>query len=207
MPIIGSSRIFQIKDFQTLASQSLLNVYNYIATGPGDYDAEDVARAVEADVVASVAGSLQTPDVVHTIIEAEEITVLDNFFSGASVVGAGAIPGQVQPNYVAVTLSLRRATKETRNGSKRIAGISEDDMAGNIIGAGYMVGMNVVAAKMGLTLTVISGGDLTPIILSKRRDGNGDLLPVSQWWYNFISDVVPSNVVTTQNSRKLGVGV
>lgn len=207
MPVIGSNRIFEIKDFQLHGSETYLNVYYYHGVGGGAYAAEQVAREFEDHVIDPAILLIQHSGITRQTIEVTEIQVDNNFFQGNSEAGTGSLAGVALPNFCAASFQLDRATKETRNGRKRIGGQTEEVAQGNFWTTGFQTVMDSVAVVLESVFVCLDGGDMEPVIVSKRRDTQGNLLPVAQWVYNDVASCTPIYAIKHQNTRLLGRGV
>ena len=105
------------------------------------------------------------------------------------VVGADLNP------FTSVSWRYNRATKDTRNGSKRYAGMVEENVVGEVFTAAYQTACNGHAGLLGADITTV-GGIFNPIIIGKETVTPG------LWNYNTLSSVQFLNRVTSQISRK-----
>lgn len=111
--------------------------------------------------------------------------------------------GDIAPVFLAATAKLVVPSRLTRPGSKRFFGLYEADIILNNVVAGYQT---LIAAILNAQLpNFILGApaatlQLNPVVISKDTSG---LHSVSQQWNSFII----SNLVSTQNTRKLGRGI
>lgn len=132
---MGLGDLIQITDFQRYLGQDVLNVFYYritSITGLDNTAYEVMADWFEADWVQLVKG-LQTPDLVHTSIEIRNMSNGLDFYSlPINVPGIDNTGGAVSsPSYVSLGFKLIRESLATRNGYKRIGGLSDANIAGN----------------------------------------------------------------------------
>ena len=209
MPQIGDSHVWKVLHFQSKSGgQQVLNVYHYhypdLPLVPG---AQSIAEAFNDDIVPLVA-ACQSDTVLHERVAVEQLGSLTDYYELATTVTTGDLTGESLPVFNALRLDYVRASKETRSGSKRIAGLIETWVSGDFLTATGATERAALASALGDMLTV---GIFTvePVILGIRYVPDTDPkipLPVSEWVYNPISGVVVNSEITTQNSRKRGRG-
>lgn len=209
MPTIGSTFVYEIKDYQIYAGQQVLNIYNYYQVETvTPASASAVATVFDQDILSEVV-KIQNTAVAHTLIEVTQLGSLSNFGTRTPTNDQGTLPGgteNVAP-FIAARLDLLRTTKETRRGYKRIVGQKEENMVGAYWSSAYIALLETLANVLSLQLPVTAESVvLEPCIVGIRKDVNGNQLPVAQWVYNQVADVQAQPVITTQNSRKLGRG-
>ena len=108
----------------------------------------------------------------------------------------GLVTGTAQPPYIAWEFIYRRATALTRNGFKRFAGVTEEDVdqAGNVQ-AGILANLVALADDLEQPLTGPGSQPFSPVIYGRPIPSN----PTPR--IGFVSQVQFLRV-TTQNSRK-----
>lgn len=202
MPQVDDQIIYEIKDYQTAGGQEILNVWHYRGTGLYNPVAEIVATAFATDVITQIL-TTQNTGVVHTSVEVTELTSVSNFFTLSLSGYTGGVTGSNMAQFLAYSLRMVRTTRDTRGGWKRIVGLIEENVTGGTFTAGFLSDIDDVAAAAADFLAV-GIGSLTPIILSKRYSELPvrELLPVDEWYFNDVSNVLAINRITTQNSRK-----
>jgi hypothetical protein len=207
MPIIGTNHVWRVKHFQELDGQQVLNVYHYqIPDGPLGTNAPEIAAAFEATVVDEIR-TIQDISVSHVLLQVEQLGSLTDF-TEVALSGTGELVGQDLANFVAMRFDYLRTTKETRNGAKRICGLNEEVVFGNSYDAAFFTLMQGVAVVLGSNL---SAGFTAPqpVIVGIRYVPDSDPreeLPVAEWVFNPVSEVVANPIQTTQNTRKRGRG-
>lgn len=111
--------------------------------------------------------------------------------------------GDFAPVFLACAAKLVVPSRLTRPGSKRFFGLYEADMASNAVSAGFQT---LVAAILNAQLPNFVLGapaatvQLNPVIVGRDTSG---LKSVSQAWNSFVI----SNLIATQNTRKVGRGI
>jgi len=201
-------QIVRITDEQVLSSQQIINVYFYQITGiaPGDpLEIDEVAQgwwnAVNATLRDCQSSALQ-----HVSVIAEAIGGDKDYFEytipPAERAGTSPFTGQQSSTFEAYSITLVPATRQTRPGSKRVAGVVENAMGdfGQIVPTqlSFLEDFgDVIAAP--LNIGILGTSEISPVIY---RPGNGINPPV-------VNPVVGYRValrVSTQNTRKIGKG-
>lgn len=173
----------------------IMNVFYYSETVNPTSNAE-VEEFIQEwiDNIQPAILAFQSDQIVYLEIRAEHIGGI--YFSSISQ-GAvdGVISGSALPPYYAYEFIYRRATRATRNGFKRFAGVIEEaiDQGGNVTGG---VATALTAAETVLDDTLnMSWGAASPIIYGPQ----GPAHPADV--ENPVSEVAFQRI-TTQNSRK-----
>lgn len=204
MPVVGNTSLYEVKLFSIMHGQTMLNRFFYQSgVTPDSVDAPDVSTAFETECGPSweLAVSAEWDS---TIIETDEVTSIQNFSTRAATIGVGALAGETVGPNIAMAIRLFRATKETRSGWKRIAGLVEANQADGVLTGGQIALTQVLGGKFQNTLTV-STQALFPVIVRKTYTGDPPVLnPASQWIYNIIVGATAQANATTQNTRKYG---
>jgi len=192
--------VFRITDFQTLFGEEVLNVFFYRVTAIGTPTPTlaDIALNFQVTVQEPIEG-IQASQVFHNLLRLENLMNAAEFLDETLTGQTGTVTGECMPSFTAWSLLMRRTTKLTRNGSKRIAGVLEAWVQN-----GVFVGLdaNMEAAQDALA-AVIEGTfppaayELTPVIVGRTPSG--------------LLDLTRQNIVragefrgpSTQNSRKV----
>jgi hypothetical protein len=208
MPAIGSSFVFEIRDIQVYVQQTVINVYHFLQDGGAFADAAlNVANQWASDVLLDIL-AIQNTGLEHVRLEVEQLGSLTNYAELALTGQNGTESGGFMPPFVSAPFTYLRSTKETRNGSKRFAGMTDENVTADGFIPTYQNELDALATVLGADLVT---GAFThhPVILGKRYDKTVDppeLLPVAQWVINPISGVQAGTNPTTQNTRKIGRG-
>lgn len=197
MPLITSG-LYQIVLEQQMDGQVLLNRFWYENTLGLD-DLQDIcAAAFDLDVLPGLS-LIQSDTLSYVSITCKNVTGSLADFVRVPVTTVGTLTGQPIATFNAAGYSLIRTTKETRNGSKRFAGQTEIEASGQIWSAAFFT---VLAGFSGVLLGDITepGGTFDPVI------GRFNPLTPTLWTANPIANVSASINITSQVSRKRGVG-
>lgn len=196
--------LIQVVDNQEYLEQQVLNVYYYritAITGLDDTYLPILNDWFETNVLTPVA-ALQVDGLLHLSREWKNLSNgVDLFVDGSIVPGAQSVsPSLYTPSYVSLGFILRRESLVTRNGYKRIAGISESLISGNTyVGTGDGIPDIEEAFAKDIQLGLVTVAE--PIILKRPID-----VPVASYEYSSIGSS-SFRGLGTQNSRKKGRGV
>lgn len=199
MPVVGGRKIYEVQIVGQMGGQETRNIFYYVSDLA--VPAADILTAWDAkfraDWEACVSLNWQGVELL-----ADELTSLSNFANLPIVGWVGLITGDTLPPQSAFDIKLLRASKETRNGRKRICGVPESGQSSGNLTAGQAALLQTLAAHMDDVITV--GIDsIEPIILRRTFAGTPPVLePIANWIYNDIAAVATQTVVTTQNTRK-----
>jgi hypothetical protein len=192
--------LYQLIVRQSLDNQEILNVYHYKATGAAGWGADALAHAFYDGIDDLLA--IQTTSLHVLAIEAINLMLDTDFYVYTNVpyLTAGSATGEPMPPYCSFTFMLERSSRLSRNGSKRIAGMTEtaSDDGVNPTGA-YATKLNLAAAVINAELEGPAGSLYTPVILHPIRPGHPTLTST------FINGVRFTGF-GTQNTRKIGRG-
>ena len=198
--------IIVIRDFQTLFQQQILNVYTLRVVSFSGNPGYDLLLEGFEERVVNLVRSLQCPDLVHTRLEVDNLTNGLEFASldiNAPGTNTCANPS---PPFVSVGIRLARATKLTRNGYKRYAGIDESNYTDGVLTSASQNAWqanvaDVLATGIGPSSSSAQFVFESVIVGRVPVTGAYDLNRVNE----VTSAVVQPNV-TTQNTRKFGRG-
>lgn len=130
MPSVGDILRFTV--FQSYLGQVCLNVdFREIDSLPPGSVTESVLALSYANLYETEVLPIQHQDVTLTRVLCENLT--DGVSFGETFPNVvGTQTGDPMPSYVSLAMKLSRTTKVTRNGSKRIVGVQEQNVDGNI---------------------------------------------------------------------------
>lgn len=180
----------------TVLGQLCLNVFYYVVKST------NVAGSLQDALVAfSLQFQTSYEDIVSNQATFDQLDV-ENVTDGVSfastpLLWSGNESGSAMSAYYAAGVRLNRASKITRNGYKRIAGLAEPSIANGDYESGYLNRLSAFADDCATDITQTPFTDLVdlqPVIASFNADGT---LRAT----NAISSAVPYGP-TTQNSRK-----
>jgi len=201
--------VYELVDTYTALGQQMKNVYFYqIGTGLS-FDAQNLVDDWIANVLPDIR-SVQTADIIHTAVSAR------NLFNPAetgetlhSLAGTHAGMGERLSPFAAFGFTLARQTAATKSGKKRVYAGGEGVVNAGLISDGsYLTELLALATEFAATITVSLVQRWFPVIVKRILEGTSYRLPVSQAeaTVNGVDAGLVSSIVTTQNSRKIGVG-
>jgi hypothetical protein len=191
---------------QTLLGEQCFNIYQYVCSGlVGDVHLLNFLQEVR-DTMIPEQVALQSQDVNVDELRAENLSNgLDFSVLGVDIDGTIAVPSM--PSATAAAFKLEVATRETRPGSKRLCGLSEDDVTGNLWAP---AAPDLTAYLAQLESWIVAEGDDPPdnatfIMQIIGRD------PITKQYdldrRQHVSNVSVRGTVTTQTSRRAGRGI
>lgn len=206
MPTIVGEEVFELKDFQTIGTNSVLNVYAYkLRDGQPSPTAADVAAGFEADVITPML-PFQHDTLEHVNIEIRELLTDDNFADVPTAL-FGTRLGDEEMNFVALSVKLNRDTRATRNGFKRIGGMIKADIAQNLFTQAYVDDFVTALNNPMLEIEAPSSTALLDlVILRKTAPGSPVILPEDEWDWNGVTSISASRTVKHQTTRLVGRG-
>ena len=182
---------------QNLFGETACNVFYYVvAAWTGNLSYSDALDEFLTAVGAKQA-AMQSTAVTWEQIKVENVTNGVDFDIKTSGLPSGGTTGDSLPSYVAAGFRLDRETGVTRNGFKRVAGIIEAQVLGNVF-TGASDGDTVAYANaLNDSLILDVNDELVPVIVGRNANGTLDLTRI-----NNITTVTIKPNITTQNSRK-----
>ena len=204
--------IWEVIDVQDFDGQEVLNVYFYRSDNLGDVGgtAEDLANSWVDNVLPEIA-DMQNAALTHVSVNVRNLyNDADTFELPISVPGEVTVAGDHLPVFTAVPFRLVHANGAIKPGSKRLAGISEDAQADGVVNVGaYITLLNETADALLASLPHLSVIDVWyPVIVKRILDGGNYRLPenVGEAVFGVLTDVLWDALLTSQVSRKIGVG-
>jgi len=197
--------LYQLIDRQEFASQTVLNVYYYrlVSSGGSAPFANDLALAFFETLIPAII-DVQVEGLHHNALEVSCPDDPSDFITLTIVApdGVGTAGTDGLPPFVAGAIRLNRASRELRNGQKRLAGPPESAQTNGTVTGTYTTSMNVIAALMAGSLTETGHSSVfVPRIVRKQRTPP----------YAITADIGISSAeftkLSSQNTRKIGRGV
>jgi len=202
MPLLGD--VIQIVTEQTLLGQVIRNVFGYVVSLADPVTTvEEIADQFILQV-AIVMLPMQTPEVSSVGVSVRNLDNPEEFIEKDWVgVGTNVTSGPVMPSYVASGFKLLRSDVDTRNGSKRIAGLGEDEVTDNTWNnSGSATTLDFLDALADILFALPGLTEMLPVIIGRDpitgQPDTGRISPVLEAQAN--------PLVTTQISRKAGRG-
>lgn len=199
---ISEGDILLIGDHQVCLGKNFLNTYTYRATAVlPELTYNRVALRFEAAII-EVVDDVQSVDLLH-----ERISI-DNLSNGLDeytldIADVGVQPQPVNDLSTAISFTLRRSSKLTRNGGKRIGGLTDGTFNQNVMDVLFQAECDSIATNMASALFVtVTGigtvGILEPVIVGRFPDNSYDLSRI-----NDVAGVTYHIGASTQVSRKV----
>lgn len=179
---------------QDYLSQSIINVFHYV-NALGDDDLQGLcADSFDQDILPGLS-IIQSDSLSYTNIRVANLTgdLADANLTPATT--QGLVNGEDVTTFMAAPFRYNRLTKDTRNGSKRFAGLVEANTLTVGFLPAYLTALQLFATLLDDDISV-PGGIFEPVILSKPDN------PPGTWTYNPLDSVTALNRTTSQNSRK-----
>lgn len=212
--------VYEVVSQQLYGTSTILNVFYYEQIGvvvplAGQTIATILAEQFD-DQVGSVFRNYQTSDVTHVQVLARNL--FDDSDAGSFAVAetGGAGDAETLPPFVAISFALFGDNPAVKNGSKRIVGIAESNVAdGLITNSEYVSNMETVAAAFAANITageVIPTDTWAPVIVKRVRSGSPGSyeyrLPesIGETVLSRIAGALVNLVLSSQVSRKFGRG-
>lgn len=189
-----SAGIYEVILKATYQGQEVLNVFAFLDLAGLDDKQGILASAFDLTTLPAIQ-TLQNTGVAYTDIICSNPTGILADVTIAPTTGAGSVVGTPMTTFVACSFRYNRVSKETRNGSKRYAGMVEENAVTTGFEAAYITIMNTAALVFGANVAG-GGSSFAPIIL-KKPPAVG---PV--YTYNSVANVQVLNRQSSQNSRK-----
>ena len=203
MPALGD--VIRIIVQQSLLGEQVRNVYHYETTlASGTDTPQDIWDAFRLAVIVPVSLA-QHVGLSYDLAVIEDLND-ELFFEEIPLAFAGLLTGLAMPSFVAFGVKLLRTFKTTRNGSKRFAGVREENVDDNqqnltpAVSGPIEVGL---ATLLDLTVLPALSGAYTPVIFRPGSLGP----PIVVEFSNPVKSAQVAANITTQNSRKAGTGI
>lgn len=187
--------VYRATAFGSIFGQRIASVYYYQVTGP--LDPTDGAAILAPQWYLNVVGTGCAVQADALNYDSWLVENIDNLaeFSEEQSANPGLVASDCEPAYVAWGFRLRRLTRDSRNGQKRLPGVPSASILNGVAVAGVMAALTAFATQYGTDITV-GGATYSPIIF-RRPD------PTFPIGVPFRSDGADYIRVTTQNSRKV----
>ncbi len=207
MPI-GPSSIIEARVFQRLQGQQVLNVCHFEVLAEGSGVATLTAFAQPfAELWYDTFSGLQSNQLTYERVELLEVNGIDIDVYAWGTPPAGVQGGEILGTFEAVSVQLIRGSRATRHGWKRFAGVTEPMALGGVL-TGALQADYAAAASTVFNSVVSLVDPITPSRYINMRGiiwgGNSPDYPLGR--YSDIIGVQVKNLISTQNTRKIGRG-
>lgn len=171
--------IYQLDDLQNYVGELGVNIYHYESSDPAA-SAFELCEAFEAMVIPQLQ-QCQSGTCYHVLVSAKNLVDVTDFYTlSLGPAWAGVVGGDPLPTSNCVSIRLNRGTSAVKNGWKRIGGLAEGQIQGNVIASTFLGDFNALAVILGSPISSTSGVVFAPRI-ARRPDpavGAWELFPV-----------------------------
>lgn len=201
--VLDDNDVLSITVEQELLGEDLINIFYYVweAVNFG-VTLLDILTDFKDDVWDAIRAGMN-PDLSAVNFVGRNLTNgldIDNLVGPVN--GLDITGGDVSPSYVAAGYSLLVGSLETRPGSKRFAGTSEQRVNDNDYIAGGTVSADIetlLAARITVSGLLIGDGDIVPYIVGRDLLGALDLTRIQP-----VQAAQVSSTIRSQTSRRVG---
>lgn len=212
--------VYEVTDVQTLYEQEVLNVYFYQQQAAFVPLSGTTAQALAdewVETILPVIAAVQNTDLTH--VEVRVRNLFDDTDQGVAVAGvAGQYAGtNGLSTFAAAGLTLNTDNAAVRPGSKRIAGLVEEQQSDGVIVESTAIGLlDDIAEALAAPITgglIITDDIMFPIVVKRVRSGSPGAyeyrLPENsgELVFGLVIEALVKLIVTSQVSRKIGIGV
>jgi hypothetical protein len=204
--------VYQVIDTQMVNGQQALNVYFYrVQSTTLGANASDVVTAFIEQILPSIV-AFQQSEVVHTSVAAKNLYDETDAHEELISTAGSVATGDMMTNFVAYPFRMVGDNAAVRSGSKRYAGVGETGTTDGVVTDATLLGLlDDMADALALVVNygLLSAGELIPVIMARILVSQGVYrLPANQGEATFsnIVDALFSPLVSSQTSRKIGVG-
>lgn len=198
MPL-QQGRLYEFVLRANYLSQEVLNVFHYRQLDEDDENTLEEMADEFADEVAVPMATVQVNALQYNDLRVREFGgVLEHTKDMDFLVGDRAEAPLA--SFYALNFKIQRVQIDCRNGSKRLAGIPEEGVSGNVLNAPYSIDVEAMEQVFGLALFEGQTNNMKPTIYRVGSFENGE-------WFGCGSVSSQFTAVSTQRSRKLREGV
>lgn len=201
MPSVAD--IVTIRPCGTYLDQQVCNIFYYlVGVWTGNLTLEDVLDEFITDVLAPIR-AIQSTSLTWNELSYRNLTnASEKLDRSISLAGTVTSAGTDTPSYVAAPFTYNHDNSNVRPGAKRFAGLIEGWVSGNAYG-GSATPTNALQTALAANLVAGSPEDFRfePIVLGRNPDGSYNFGQLG-----FVTSVLQTGYVSTQNSRKRGRG-
>lgn len=198
MPVFTAG-VYKVDVTYGVGSDQFRNVFWYRGDNSAVGGAPDLSIGFLANVIPNLFVLLHQ-NVVGQELSVEEVGSINPVIVLDISANVGGQVGDIASNFISAPFRLIRTTRDVGNGAKRVGPMAEQNIEGNVFSVAYLAAMD--DARDDFAASIVQGGFTFIPALVKRTT----LPPASPITGSEVSAVITVNRVTTQNSRKAGVG-
>lgn len=189
-----STELFEIRVRQEYLDQEIINLYYYTEETAGSAIAPQDVCTVFNDDVQRLVEDIQQQNVNGIDIRCRKFGGLSETIVDISLQSGNRL-GEPIASFNAWGYILNRTTIDVRNGSKRYAGISEDDAEGNTPATGVLQALSDLADALSQALDTGGGDAVVPVVYRRESFIDPD-------WFGTKVASAQFTAITSQVSRK-----
>jgi len=150
------SDMYELKHYMAFgAVQDVMNVYHFERQS-AEVNAEDLATKFAEQVVPGIR-SVQTAGLDHLRLEARNLDDPTDFYIVSLAGLSGTVTGERLNTFTSYKIQFLRRRTDMKHGYKRIPGVAESDVNGEVISSTPLAALNSYAD--GLTAGIDNGGE------------------------------------------------
>lgn len=193
--------VYHLIDYQEMQGQQIVNLYDFeqiTAYEPIGFNVADdiITGWIEGYLPSIIA--VQSEQVVHTLASCGAYGSFSDF-SAQTLSATGEVTGGALPSFNAWGFKLQRTTRETRHGSRRVAGVAEAWQQNGVIDTPGVTPIATLAGTFSELISVSELGIAAPVIV--RLNPTTHLPSITN---RIVSGLYRG--ITTQKSRQPGHG-
>jgi len=192
---------YVLTDFQSCLGQEVINTWAY-ESFDSTATATELAALFQDTRVADLQ-TIQSDQLTHSSVQVFNLDDLTDFATSIAV-NSGTLTGNCMPPFVCYAFRFIRATRETRHGHKRIAGVAETSVLNGVVESSFTTTLQSVGTHFADTLTGESATYI-PRIYRRAKLTTGGGGPWAASFHPIVS-VETELILSSQNSRKIGRG-
>lgn len=205
---IGPGSILEARVFQRLQGQQVLNVTHFevLEEGAGVTTLTGFAQPF-GELWYELFSEVQSNLLTYERVELYEVNGIEIDTYSWPTPPAGVQGGELLGTFEAVSVQLLRGSRATRHGWKRFAGVTEPMAVGGVLTAGLQVDYAVAASTMFNSIVNLQDAVIPSRFINVRAiiwGGNDPAYPLGR--FSDIVSVQVKNLISTQNTRKIGRG-
>ena len=196
---VVSAGLYKIILEQAYSGQVVLNTFFYLNSLGSDDEQDKAADAFDITIL-PILKTIQATSLAYSEIRAINVTGDLADFVLTPTTTAGTLAGDPVNTFTAAAIRLNRTTKETRNGQKRFAGMVEAQMNNQAWEAPYVTLLGTLATALVADITTVGG--IFEAVIARQ-----DPITPTNWNANPVASATVNSFVSSQVSRKRGVGI
>jgi len=205
---IGPDSIIQLKFFQELLGQQVLNVQYYVVVSEtGAVTSLSGFAEAAYNLYTTTLDDLQSNQLIYRRVELYEVNGIEFDIYTPDVAETGNVGGEIMSSFNAISIRQVRNSRATRHGYKRLAGVSETIVANGQLTPTAFEAANIAGDILfhePQTWVSVNEPTRSILVLPIIWGGNDPAYPLGR--FSTVDAIVVNPWVSTQNTRKVGRG-